>query len=159
MPIIAQVTINFLPVGHTHEDVDQFFSRISVQLRKNGAESIPDLLHATEISMEPNPKTYFMESMFDVRSWIEPHLNEIHGHRDPHCFKFLLNEENKAVMYFRNWTSNSWCPQEKATIVLKSLPEDIPQFAIPSLLKVEPVKLEVLDIPNIVESLGTIFGT
>jgi len=39
--IVTQVTINFLPVGHTHEDVDQFFSRIALQLRKNGAESIP----------------------------------------------------------------------------------------------------------------------
>ena len=39
--IIAQVTINFLPVGHAHEDVDQFFSRMSSQLRENGAESIP----------------------------------------------------------------------------------------------------------------------
>ena len=57
--------------------------------------------------------------MYDVRSWIEPHLNEIHGHREPHCFKFVMNEENKAVMYFRNWTTNSWCPQEKALIMLK----------------------------------------
>ena len=35
----VQVRINFLPVGHTHEDVDQFFSRISEGLRKNGAET------------------------------------------------------------------------------------------------------------------------
>ena len=27
------VEVSFLPVGHTHEDIDQFFSRISVWLR------------------------------------------------------------------------------------------------------------------------------
>ena len=32
--------MNFLPVGHTHEDVDQFFSRVATQLRKTGAECV-----------------------------------------------------------------------------------------------------------------------
>ena len=31
---ILQVSINFFPVGHTHEDIDQFFSRIASQLTK-----------------------------------------------------------------------------------------------------------------------------
>ena len=35
-----QVKVNFLPVGHTHEDVDQLFSRISGHLKKQGAESL-----------------------------------------------------------------------------------------------------------------------
>ena len=35
-----QVKINFLPVGHTHEDIDQMFSRISDSIRKTGCESI-----------------------------------------------------------------------------------------------------------------------
>ena len=30
----------FLPVGHTLEDVDQFFSRVATQLRKTGAECV-----------------------------------------------------------------------------------------------------------------------
>lgn len=69
--------------------------------------------------MEPTPQMYFMEEMYDIKSWITPHLSELHGHRQPHCFKFVLNEEEKAVMYFRNWTSDPWCNEEKATVVLK----------------------------------------
>ena len=30
-------------MGHTREDVDQFFSRIGLQLQKKGAESIPGM--------------------------------------------------------------------------------------------------------------------
>ena len=36
-----QIRLNFLPVGHTHEDVDQLFSRIAQRLCRVGAESIP----------------------------------------------------------------------------------------------------------------------
>ena len=35
-----QIKVNFLPVGHTHEDVDQMFSRLSEYLKKQGAESL-----------------------------------------------------------------------------------------------------------------------
>lgn len=32
--------MNFLPVGHTEEDVDQFFSKVSIYLLCVGAETI-----------------------------------------------------------------------------------------------------------------------
>ena len=38
-----KVQINFLPVGHTHEDIDQVFSRVSDNLRQSGCESIPGI--------------------------------------------------------------------------------------------------------------------
>jgi len=31
--------VNFLPVGHTREDIDQFFSKVSHRLNKKGAET------------------------------------------------------------------------------------------------------------------------
>ena len=37
------MTVNFLPVGHTHEDVDQMFPRISEALRRIGADSVDDV--------------------------------------------------------------------------------------------------------------------
>lgn len=77
------------------------------------------LLHATSVSMEPTPQAYFMEEMYDIKAWIVPHLNEFHGHSQPHCFKFVLNQDGKAVMYFRNWTSDPWCTEEEAMVVLK----------------------------------------
>ena len=36
-----QVQINFLPVGHTHEDIDQPFSKIGAEIRHSGCESLP----------------------------------------------------------------------------------------------------------------------
>ena len=31
----TQIKVNFLPVGHTHEDVDQLFSKVSTYLKMN----------------------------------------------------------------------------------------------------------------------------
>jgi len=36
--------VNFLPVGHTHEDVDQMFSRIGKKLLRIGAQSLEGIL-------------------------------------------------------------------------------------------------------------------
>jgi hypothetical protein len=41
--IFDQVYVNFLPVGHTHEDIDQIFSRISVHLRFVNAPTLGKL--------------------------------------------------------------------------------------------------------------------
>ena len=51
--------------------------------------------------MEPNPKTFVIDSMFDVKSWITLHLDELHGLRDPYCFKFILNEDCNVLCIFR----------------------------------------------------------
>lgn len=69
--------------------------------------------------MEPNPITFLIDTMYDIKSWIIPHLNELHGHRDPHCFKFELNEHSKSVMYFRNWTTDAWCSEDQAIVILR----------------------------------------
>ena len=31
--VFESIEVSYLPVGHTHEDIDQFFSRVSVYLR------------------------------------------------------------------------------------------------------------------------------
>jgi hypothetical protein len=40
---VTKFVISFLPVGHTHEDIDQFFSRIAEYLRKHDALSLQHL--------------------------------------------------------------------------------------------------------------------
>ena len=78
-----------------------------------------DLVHATEVSMDPTPQVVLIKEVYDVRSWINPHLNEFHGHSQPHCFKFILNRDGKAIMFSRNWSANPWCLEKEASVILQ----------------------------------------
>jgi len=82
--------------------------------------------------MEPNPKAELIEAVYHI--WTTAHLNEMHGYKDPQCFfKFICNEEGKALMHFRNWTSSPWYSDSDAMVVLK-VPDNTPQFSIPSII-------------------------
>ncbi|KAL5468782.1 hypothetical protein EMCRGX_G029899 [Ephydatia muelleri] len=141
----SKVRINFLPVGHTHEDVDQFFSRISEGLRKNGAETFYELQSVITKSFTPNPKAILVEHLLDVKNWMIPHIQEIHGHTEPHCFRFTQSHcgEN-IVMHYRQWSGQAWIP-ETGIQILTSIPINNLQFCEPS--------FEKLDLPRLQQDL------
>ncbi|KAI8517525.1 hypothetical protein Bbelb_035420 [Branchiostoma belcheri] len=53
-----QVKLGYLMPGHTHEDVDQMFSRVSTHLLLHDAPTIPDRLQAYTTVQELTPKKY-----------------------------------------------------------------------------------------------------
>jgi hypothetical protein len=85
--IFRKIKVNFLMVGHTHEIIDQFFSRISLWLRRNDAVTIPDLLDGIKRSYNPRPEARELEEMFNYREWISPHVERIGQHSRPHAFR------------------------------------------------------------------------
>ena len=56
--------------------------------------------------------TTTLEYIFDIKNWIAPHLDEIHGHTAPHIFRFRLNHSKRAEMHYKNWTHESWEPSD-----------------------------------------------
>ena len=53
--VFKEVYISFLPVGHTHSDIDQAFSCTSRRLRSNNAVTMEDLMHELRQSYTPEP--------------------------------------------------------------------------------------------------------
>ena len=49
--LCLQIKIGFLPVGHTHEDIDQLFSRVSRLLKHRNALTIPGTLTHTYVGL------------------------------------------------------------------------------------------------------------
>lgn len=59
-----------------------------------------------------------LQYMFDVKHWIEPHLEEIHKHTTPHIFLFKKSLQGRAEMFYKHWSKDEWSPS-KGLILLK----------------------------------------
>ncbi|PFX12470.1 hypothetical protein AWC38_SpisGene23570 [Stylophora pistillata] len=142
---IFEIRVNFLPVGHTHEDIDAFFGVYSKHLDKLDVYTVPELLKALEDCMKhPTPKPFMLQIVYDIKSLISDHAEELHEHTVPKCFKFNLNSEGKATMHYRKWSHERW---QGPIVILKSIPHGKPNLVIPSLVKLdlEALKRDILN--------------
>lgn len=73
--------------GHTHEDIDARFSRISLQLKNRHAKTLPGLLKVVEESLERKMRPKLLPQVFGIREWLEPFLQGIHNHSYPHMYQ------------------------------------------------------------------------
>ena len=66
-------------------DIDGRFSRISTALRQKNAKTLPELLQLVPESTK-NMRAQVTPTVFDIREWVKPHINEIHNHTYPHVY-------------------------------------------------------------------------
>lgn len=117
-------------MGHTHEDVDQLFSRIGDQIRKSGCESLPgsytmllklvlfyydvclDLLRVVEKSSTPNPASRLINYVWDIKEWIQPYLLTMEGHSKYAAFRFTLDSKGHSEMHYKQNSDMPWQPEK-----------------------------------------------
>lgn len=93
-------------------------------------ESDYELLKALEDCMKhPTPKPFMLHIVYDIKSWISDHAEEVHEHMVPKCFKFELNDEGKATMLYRNWSHEQW---QGPIVILKNVPHGKTNLVSPS---------------------------
>ena len=132
--VFKKVKVSFLMVGHTHEDIDQLFSRFSTWLLKHSALTSSKLVAGFEKCFTPTPQGILLDKMFDVSQWISPHLESISMHSKPHVFKITRNSEGRAIILTKKWsTENIWkeCEGSAMGNLLKSQPDDCPRLVKP----------------------------
>eukprot|EP00731_Ephydatia_muelleri_P032350 Em0023g857a len=130
--IFRKVRLSFLPVGHTHEDIDQMFSRFSSYLNKNDAVTPGELMEALRKSYSPEPDVHVLEQseVFDFKAWIEPHLEEMHNHVAPKHFIFKL-VDGSLVFKYKYWaTDPKWEPYKQLNTALHKHRHQPNYFAI-----------------------------
>ncbi|XP_074662021.1 uncharacterized protein LOC141914665 [Tubulanus polymorphus] len=98
--ICHETNLSFLSVGHTHEDVDQMFSVIAGTLRKEEALTLDAMLQKLIGGQ-------FLNGLFDIRAWLEPHIRNISGHSKIRNFCFRKTEDGCSLFY-RKSSSGTW---------------------------------------------------
>lgn len=113
--IFKEVVVGFLIVGHTHEDIDAFFGKLSERLRRTDIYVLADLMKAFMDSQALTFIPEFVQEVADFKSYIKGHLhggnNALTGLGSKHLFKFYVDDEGWPVMKYKNKaTDNTWLP-------------------------------------------------
>ena len=117
--IFQTVQINYLVVGHTHEDIDQWFSVFSKAIRKDDiwtAAQLFDLLRGVSENDEINPELVYCTSRHAFAAWLEPNIDkQLGGYcRDPSPHEFIFTTiQGQVLMRYKPWSrSERYQPTE-----------------------------------------------
>ncbi len=77
------------------------------------------MMTETELSITPQPNVVILREVRNVKEWIQPSLEDLHGHSSPHCFRFIKDEAGDVRMFYKNWSSDPWCDEVDAVKLLK----------------------------------------
>ena len=109
--IYKKIKMCFLPVGHTHEDIDQAFSRISMHLRRVSAFTFPDLLTQVRNSFKSalmTPSVIQIGQTFDFKDYLDTSaVSKVTSWTDNHCYRFSWNPHYQQVqMHYKKWCNS-----------------------------------------------------
>jgi hypothetical protein len=101
--LFRKIKIGFLPTGHTHEDIDQLFSRIAEYLRAQNILCLKDLIDSCKNSgnFEGKPPVVkHITECFNFKAWVDPVMPKFQNIMEPMCYKFELDPTNDHVLLF-----------------------------------------------------------
>jgi hypothetical protein len=96
--IFKEVTIRFLIVGHTHEDIDVHFSYLSKLIKRKNTYVLGDLMKAfmdsqKTVAFIPEFVQKVVDFKLDVKDYHYDSVNKIVGLGNKHLFKFYVEED------------------------------------------------------------------
>ncbi|KAL3677794.1 hypothetical protein R1sor_020750 [Riccia sorocarpa] len=112
--VFTKIKLGFLLVGHTHDFVDQMFSRFSQALRRENAFTMSRLRSVIENSYDPKPVTSILTQTWDFKHFIETEpklfrtLNDITQNQQ---YKFKIASALEVRVWCKQFsTDNTWEP-------------------------------------------------
>jgi len=91
MGVLDHVQINYLCVGHTHEDIDQIFGCIRGSLKTATVLTPQAMWMLWNDCTTPSPSVRCETKMYDYLAWLAPHVNNgLSGVTKPHCVWFSM---------------------------------------------------------------------
>lgn len=70
--VFKKVKLGFLLVGHTHDQIDQMFSRFSARLNGKDAKTTPEMCMVFQRKYSPTPEIFEVKQVADFRKYVWP---------------------------------------------------------------------------------------
>ena len=117
-------------LGHTHEELDQMFSRISVHLTGKPIPTLPVLQNLMRDAYHLTPMVQHLHGLWNYRKLGMAPGVTLHGHSGPHVFRFK-EVEGAVQLGYKQWPYQS--------VPLKVTCIDVTQLAAAFVVYPEPV--------------------
>lgn len=133
------IEVGFLPVGHTHEDIDQVFSQTSARLRANTAITLDQLHYQLQNVNNGNTDVQHMKRLVNWSDLCnqENCIRRVDNITQPHYFKFCRSFHStddvdvgtvSTCCFVKHKNSDAWVPLFKSANrsdqgILKSVPD------------------------------------
>ena len=128
--VFQKIKVGFLMVGHTHEDIDQFFSVLAGHLLAPHVicpdiETFVDEIKKAFHDEKMKPEIIFLQArnMFDFKTLYTAAVDKsISYHQEPHQFRIKQHfSEDKqkctVLVHYKNWCHSSyWLPMAKKSM-------------------------------------------
>ncbi|KAL3694843.1 hypothetical protein R1sor_008494 [Riccia sorocarpa] len=104
------VEVNFLMVGHTHEDVDALFSKVSARTINKDVLTLPALMAEVWGSEAMHPVPMLLEEVADYKTYANECLKPLIDHSQPIGFRFSM-ADNVPVYRTQKEVDGPWMPE------------------------------------------------
>lgn len=114
--VFKKVKLGFLLVGHTHDQIDQMFSRFSVKLAKKSAFDLLEICEVLKESYEPQPEVHVLKGTYDFRQFATggdsgtPSFIQLNDHSFQHQFKMKQKDGETRLWCKKYSNTESWHP-------------------------------------------------
>jgi hypothetical protein len=139
--VFDRIIVTHLPVGHTHEDIDQMFSRFAIALRQFNAVTRTEMGHVLEDAYffnELPTLVVHMDTCANISGWVE-NLTECKVNATQECmahrhFRFRKDKTGKTILQARSspivsFLSEPWQGLKGDTVEHDMFPNGVPSFA------------------------------
>ena len=114
--IFHEVYVNFMLVGHTHDDIDALFGRWSMALRKESFPTIPLLMKSFMKNETVSTISHLIQEVPDfkkfIADWILDGEESLMGHTKVHQFKLYMNSTETPVLKYKIYCHDEeWLPK------------------------------------------------
>ncbi|KAL3687539.1 hypothetical protein R1sor_013848 [Riccia sorocarpa] len=107
--VFKTVFMSFLIVGHTHEDVDAFFSKVNKMLSFQHISNVPQLMATMMEVEEKKALPRFITEVADYKTHALPYRKPVAGISKPVSFKFYM-QDNQPMYKYQEVYGGPWLP-------------------------------------------------
>ena len=153
--VFKKIKLNFLPKGHTHNDVDQLFSIIANRLKYKDIYTLPDLVRECK-EVLPSATFLHLSEVASFSTLLEGHLFKgINGHTKPRCFLIKRDQDGVVRHKYRMQVQTEKKKNEDCWMPVNAPGYRVLQ-TIPDEEKLKRVTKKLCDLEALTKTLDTI---